>query len=206
MDPNAQLAAWQSQPAPAVRAGPLLDEVRRDARAFDATIFRRDAVEVGTALLMAPAWVLIGVTQSLPWTWYLMVPSLLWVAGFLLADRRRRPAQPADPAAPLAESAAESLARVEHQIRLLRGVAWWYLLPLAVPMLAYVAQVNWRIAGNVAGTVAGTAVVAALLGLIFYGVYWLNQTAVRNELEPRRQKLRALLDGLRDAPAAEPPP
>ena len=73
-----------------------------------------------------------------------MVPALVWVAGFLLADRLRHPRRPPDPGEPLVRCVEASLAQVEHQIWLLRNVGWWYLLPLAVPMLAFVGHVGWR--------------------------------------------------------------
>ena len=40
-------------------------------------------------LLMVPLWIYMGVKLSLPWTWYLTVPALLWVAGYMLVDRMR---------------------------------------------------------------------------------------------------------------------
>ena len=38
--------------------------------------------------------------------------------------------------------------------------------------------------------------------LLFGGVYWVNQYAVRSQLEPRRQELQALLAGLKDTSEA----
>ena len=34
-------------------------------------------------------------------------------------------------------------------------------------------------------------------GLVYWGVYWLNQFAVRKHLEPRRQELEMLLSSLK---------
>jgi hypothetical protein len=42
--------------------------------------------------------------------------------------------------------------------------------------------------------------VGAVVGLALAGVYWLNQVAVRDALEPRRRELQALLAGLQDPP------
>jgi hypothetical protein len=38
----------------------------------------------------------------------------------------------------------------------------------------------------------------AIIAVVFVGVYWLNQYAVRKELEPRRQELLAVREGLMD--------
>ena len=50
---------------------------------------------------------------------------------------------PSDPDEPLLSCVKDSLAQVEHQIWLLRNVFWWYLLPSAIPLLAFFAHVSW---------------------------------------------------------------
>jgi hypothetical protein len=37
---------------------------------------------------------------------------------------------------------------------------------------------------------------ALFLALLYWGIYWLNQFAVRRALDPRRQELETLLAGL----------
>jgi hypothetical protein len=39
-------------------------------------------------------------------------------------------------------------------------------------------------------------VVALFVTLLYWGIYWLNQFAVRKSLEPRRQELKTLLTSL----------
>ena len=82
----------------------------------------RDVREVGTSLVMVPVWLALGIGLSLPWTWYLTVPAMLWIAGFMLVDRKRHPRQASEPGEPLLIGANKSLAQVEHQIWLLRNV------------------------------------------------------------------------------------
>jgi hypothetical protein len=187
---------------PAIDAELLLSEVRRDQRWLAAALFWRDVREVGVCLLVVPLWIYIGVTHSLPRAWYLVVPAALWVAGFLLVDRLRHRQGPPDPAEPLVRCLEGSLALVEHQIWLLRNIGWWYLLPFGAPVVAFAGHVNWRLAASVWGAAVATAGVGAVVTLILSGVYWLNQTAVRDALEPRRRRLQALLTGLQDPPGA----
>ena len=201
MDPDDLKPAWQAQPRPAIDPERLLAEVRRDRLRFAATIFWRDLREVGVSLLMVPLWVYLGAALSLPWTWYLMVPTILWYPGFLLADRLRHPRRPPDPGQPLVRCVEESSAQVEHQIWLLRNVGWWGLLPFAVPAMAFVGHVYW-LAGGGWGAAVAMAGVAAVVGLILAWVYRLNQAAVRDGLEPRRRELQALLAGLQEPPPA----
>jgi hypothetical protein len=198
--------AWQSQTFPqrlTLDTALLLNEVRRNEKQFAAMIWCRDVREVGVALILIPVWFYMGYMLSSPWTWYLSVPGLLWIAGFMTIDRRRqRPHQP-KPGDDLRATTEKSLAQVEHQIWLLRNVLWWYLLPLFVPMTIFVAQIAWRAQGSRVGAVAGFAVMDSFFALIFWFIYWLNQFAVRKQLEPRRKELQTLLGSLNEAGEAK---
>jgi hypothetical protein len=203
MSPDPLQQAWQAQAAPArltLDADRLLAEVRRNHRALDAVIFWRDVREVGVSVLLIPVWILMGVCLALPFTWYLTVPVLVWIAGFLLMDRLRHRPPPAAAAEPIVQCLRTSLAEVEHQIRLLGSVLWWYLLPPGVSTFLFLGDVAWRTGGGrwAAVPLAGAV---ALVGLVFLGIYRLNQAAVRAELEPRRQELLTLLADLQERPA-----
>ncbi|MBI5387252.1 MAG: hypothetical protein HZA90_21505 [Verrucomicrobia bacterium] len=191
--------AWQAQPSRvrvSLDADVLLQEVRRNQRHFTSVLFWRDLREVGGSLLMVPVWIWIGVKEALPWAWYLGVPALLWIAGFMMVDRMRQKRRQPKAGDPLRECVEGSLAQVEHQIWLLRNVTWWCLLPVAAAVGTFFAHCAWlaRDAGWLVELImAGiTAVAAAIL----WGVYRLNQNGVRKDLEPRRQELVALLRSL----------
>jgi hypothetical protein len=206
MDPDSFKQAWQTQPSQTrltIDAELLLKEVRCNERYFSAMIFWRDVREVGVCLVTVPVWLYLGAKFSLPWTWYLAVPALLWVAGFMLVDRMRHARQPPGPGEPLRQRVESSRAQVEHQVWLLRNVLYWYLLPLALPVAAFFAQVAWQESGGGWWAALALGGVIAPAVIVFAGIYWLNQYAVRCELEPRRQELEALLMSLEDeTPAA----
>jgi hypothetical protein len=127
-----------------------------------------------------------------------MVPALLWIAGYMLANRMRHKRQSPEPGAPLRQRVESSLAQVEHQIWLLRNVVWWYLLPLALPFLAFFGQGAWQERSGGWWTALVILEAVALGVIVLAGVYWLNQYAVRCGLEPRRRELETLLRSLED--------
>lgn len=201
MDPDELKRAWQTQATPGsarVDAGLLREELRRRRRAFAASIFWRDVREVGVCLLLIPIWIYLGLSRSLHWTWYLMVPALLWIAAYLHADRKRPACPPPEPDEPLRRHVEASLEQVERQIRLLRAVFWWYISPIILAKSAFVGQEAWR--GRAGGwwmLVAVSEVMA--LGIVVASfVYWLNHYAIRADLEPRRRELKAMLASLED--------
>src|SRR5690348_13764074 len=127
MNPDKYQQAWQahsSETRVSVDADLLLKQVQRNQRDFQATILRRDVIEVGVGVLLLPYWFYMGLTSPQPWTWWLTVPAIIWVIGFFIIDRRRHPQKPNDPSAPLVSCVKNSLTQVEHQIYLLRNVFW----------------------------------------------------------------------------------
>jgi hypothetical protein len=203
MNPDDFKSAWHTPAAQGrltIDAEILLKEVRRSQTSFTVTIFWRDVREVGGALLLVAVWLYMGAKLALPWTWYLTIPALLWIAGFMLVDRLRH-SRRSHSGEPLRQCVESSLAQIEHQIWLLRNVAWWYLLPPALTMLAFVGHLAWQ--GRAGGwqTALALGSVAAVLVIVLAGIYWLNQAAVRCTLMPRREELRTLLANLHDETA-----
>ncbi len=191
--------AWKSDAAQlrvSIDAELLAKEVQQSHDAFRSMILWRDIREVGSSLVMIPIWFVMGYGMSLPWTWYLTVPVLLWIAGFMLVDRRRHRQGPSDPGEPLLFYAKESLAQVEHQIWLLRNVFWWYLLPPSISLMAFFTHVAWESTKSWWGCILVSGFFGVFLFLVYGWVYWLNQWAVRKQLEPRRNDLQKLITNL----------
>jgi hypothetical protein len=205
MNPDDLKQIWQKPAAQGrlmVDAELLLREVRRNDNWFRATIFLRDAREVSVAVVMLPVWLWMGIALKLPWSWYLMIPALIWVGGFMLVDLLRHGRKELGAGEPLIPLLSDSLAQIEHQIWVLQGVFWWALLPTGLAMAIFLSQFAIQLAGrpgiktwNV-GVVTGQTATLAIV--VFAGIYWLNQRAVRRTLLPRRQELEALLASLSD--------
>ena len=204
MNPDDLKPAWKvesSQTRLTTDPERLIEDLRLKQECFRSAIFWRDVREVGVCLLLVPLWIYLGIRNALPWSWYLAVPAMLWIAGFMLVDRLRHNRRQSGPGEPLRQGVESSLAQVDHQIWLLRNVLWWYLLPIALAMLAFFAQVTWQERSG--GWLAALAALFVIIieATVLAGVYWVNQHAVRAVLEPRRLELETMLRSLEDEPS-----
>ena len=201
-DSDSYQQAWQalsSQTRVTIDADLLLQEVQRNQRDFQAIILRRDFGEVALGLTLLPVWFYLGITQSLPWTWYLTVPVLVWVVGFVLVNRMRHKQDCVKPDEPLLHCVQRSLIEVENQIWLAHNVFWWYILPFAISILAFTFHVAWLRSRYWSDTLDDVnSIVFVVFLAMFYFLYYMNQVAVRWQLEPRRQELLKLLASLGD--------
>ncbi|MDB6119791.1 MAG: hypothetical protein JWO08_3572 [Verrucomicrobiaceae bacterium] len=190
--------SWQAQ-APArkisIDADLLLKEVRRNQSQFRTTIFWRDFREVGVAACMIICFLYHGVRHH-DWSNFLVVAACAWVGAFMLIDRLAQRKKTPLNQDPLKACIEASHAQVSHQIWLLRNVFWWYLLPIAAAILLPM----WWTALHKGPT--GTHLSAFVLRTTFFmvclnwGIYRLNQNAVKKGLEPRRKELETMLAGL----------
>jgi len=192
--------AWQSQDPGAkvtINTDVLLNEVRRNQQQFRVMIFWRDVREVVVAAFLT--WLFLHwAIRDREWSLYLLSFACLGVAIFMLADRwLQRKKQPVTND-PLRSCIEASLIQVNHQIRLLKNVFWWYLLPFLVGFAALIGSVVWQTRHTGLDVIIFMTGCALFCGLVCWGVYWLNQFAVRKTLEPRRQELKTLLTSLNE--------
>jgi CubicO group peptidase (beta-lactamase class C family) len=182
---------WQTQkigPRVEIDADMLLRELRRNQRSFRTTIFWRDFREVAVALVLVAFF---GKEAMEPggWPWWTCVAACVWVAGFLIVDRLWQRRRATGPDTSLMSLIDGSLRDVNHQIWLLRNVAWWYVGPIAASCLFVFTWISFAAGSWPHGPIL-------ICVLIFFGVYWLNLRAVRTCLAPRRDELIALRNSL----------
>lgn len=195
---------WQSQPSGLtlkIDSNVLFNEVRRNKRSFESAIFGRDIREVGVAILLVVFFLYFGIKDNL-WPMWLLALLCLWVAVFMVADRiiqkRRQPKQSDS----LANCIQSSLTQINHQIWLLKNVLWWYLGPLGVGLIIWFSYCGISVMVTEKPTIGFlffilTCIVGTIL--LYWGIYWLNQRAVRTELTPRKEELEELLDSLKNS-------
>ncbi|QDV25528.1 serine hydrolase domain-containing protein [Aureliella helgolandensis] len=199
MDLDQYQKAWKAdseQMHVTIDSDQITQEVQSSQQNFQSTILWRDVREAGTSLVLIPIWIVMGITMALPWTWYLTIAALIFIVGFILVDRRRYPQRPSEAGETLLYYVKESLTQVEHQIWLLRNVFWWYLLPLGTSIMVFFAHVAWQSSSVWWEFVVFVGFLGLFLLVIYAGVYWMNQRAVRDQLQPRRQDLLRLIANL----------
>ncbi|MGA2220995.1 MAG: hypothetical protein ABSH21_04300 [Verrucomicrobiia bacterium] len=189
--------AWQAQLTGrrlTLNADIVLRELDRSKSHFEATIFWRDLREAGGAILVAAFVLWFGIKDHI-WPLFVMAALSGGVGVFMVVDRllqrRRRPTY----SDPLLACVEESLAQINHQIWLLKNVFWWYLLPFGVGCALFWGQCSWTLLK--AGLWRLKDLEMPVVGvLLYWGIYHLNQLAVKKGLEPRRQELETLLQSL----------
>lgn len=194
--------AWQNQPTDmriTIDPALLLQEVKRNKRDFEITIFWRDFREVAIAVVLAPLFFYFGLHGG--WPLFLLAVMCLFVAGYLVCDRIRQRRKRKSIPDTLRGTIESSMQQVKHQIWLLRNVFWWYLLPFSIGLAALVGSAYWDTVKNydpgyAPKTLCFLGIYAVLVVLLYWGIYHLNQWAVRKDLLPRKKELENLLETL----------
>jgi hypothetical protein len=151
-------------------------------RKFRRKIWWRDLREIGAALGVAVVFGLVGQT----WLRWISVLSCLFVAAFLIRSRTVLKSTRETPS--VMERIQQMIRETETQIQLLRSVLWWYFLPCGVATLVFVLD---RLPRKFSAS--HLLIFVGAMVPFYLAAYWLNQRAVRNVLEPRRENLQHTL-------------
>ncbi len=196
---------WQSQESSfklRIDSDVLFKEVRRNKKHFESAVFWRDVREIA-----AGTFAILGFLGFSVFFFYrgltlvalgsvLAALFVLWVVLFFIADRvvqrKRHPSRDKS----LTACIEDSLAQVNHQIWLLKNVFWWYLLPPGIGVVILSGTMVWQIYAVVKPVLIELLENLTLVALVFWGVYLLNQRAVRKDLMPRKVELESLLNSL----------
>lgn len=188
-------AKWQSHDHGmqlTIDPGLLLNEVRRNHRAFELQLWKRDVNEVLASALITIVFAVLGVLLR-EWSLFLCAVGSLFVGLFFVFDRlKQRRLRSAASENSLQSTIDASLADLQHQIWLLKNVFWWYLLPLLPGITLFLISTSWQ---SRSGELAEQLVIVGVAGICaiaFWYVHRINQREVIRTLEPRRIELEAL--------------
>jgi hypothetical protein len=213
MNENELKQLWQKQPVPAPTATPAaapgrdtIDLMKQKMRKLNRTLFWRDARELivcaviivwfgadlfsgifnrSLAHFFGPQFRHANSTLAQIGDVVLVLSAVLIGAKLLLARRTSRAfLQPSS----VREFLGGELEKVNRQIRLLRTVLWWYLLPV----FCGVALIFIGADRDVFSDVVVLTSIAASFGVI----YWVNLHAVRKTLLPMKVELEEALGAM----------
>lgn len=184
---------WCGQPvATAANKEELVELVLEKTRRFDRKIRMRNLRECGAALVVVGMFAFIAAHTADPLQragYIIVAASGVWIIFFLL--RYGRSSVPANPDQDLKAYRNALVRQYDHQIRLLKSVKFWYLLPPWVGCVISTAGVllheshqrslNWN-------DFLPTAIYTA----IFAFVWWLNQSWGVRRLSDERARVLAM--------------
>lgn len=181
---------WKTQPlAPALDETEQLLRTEEESRAFDRTIRRRDLWELLAAVLLAGMYGFGGGAAKGPLL--AKIAAMLVVLAVplfaIVARRRLKPLESSSGAADLRTALEHGIRHTRLQVRLLRSVVWWYLLPIWGSTLL----MEWHRHGEV-GSPRWLKIQLLAVLPVFLGISWLNRYVARKSLQPRLERLLAL--------------
>jgi O-antigen ligase len=166
----------------------LIEQLEKKSRGFDRLVSRRDLREclAGAAVAVLFLWFAARATNPVERAAHLWLAACgVWIVFFLLRYSRmsRKPA----PEQTLEAYRQALVEKYDRQIRLLKNVKYWYILPLWLGQMLLCVDCLRRPHGVMTGLL-----VAALVTLVNAALWWLNEVAGVGYL--RRQRAAARCD------------
>jgi hypothetical protein len=189
---------WKTQPMDrSIKGEEMRSVVLKKISAFDRRIRMRNRIETVAALAVAffflgAGWMQRNGIVRLGST--IVAAGALWIIYYL----HRYGTGPVEPAPDQSvDSFRRALAlKYEHQIRLLRNVKFWYLLPMYIGLLTGTVGLLKEQA-QTRPLMWADALAPLFYTLVFAGVWWLNEVYGVRKLQRSRTQI---LSGMDDMP------
>ena len=182
---------WKSQPSRSggIKGEDMLALVQKKLRRFDRTVTVRNWLEcvAGIAVVVFFLWTAARVPDPVVKIGSLVVAAgAAWIVFYVV--RYGNSSETVDPSQDLTSYTRALAARYDHQIRLLKSVKYWYLLPIYIGLL--IATAGLFLERAKAGTLGwrdlwGPAIYTAL----FAAIWWLNEGLSVRRLRREREAL-----------------
>ncbi|QCR21256.1 hypothetical protein [Pontibacter sp. SGAir0037] len=164
----------------------LLDDLNKELKRMEKGLRNRDIREVVAAIAIVPAFGFIAYVKG---DIFLIIGAILLVLTCLLiiySLNRARKYEPKGLDTSLRDYLQQQKTFVDQQAKLLQNVLYWYILPLFVSMLFIVRGLSHEISAY------------AIMVFLAIGLYYLNREALKKDLVPLQEKLKAALEELEE--------
>jgi hypothetical protein len=180
-----------------VHADTLFKVVERNKRSFERMIFWRDVLEVGGGIAVAMAAAFFAKVLGCGWPFYVLAVSAVWYVGFMVVDRIRQGKNVPALSEPLSACINASIRQVNHQIWLSKNVVRCCLLPVGIGLLFAFCDIVYLLRPRSWIDIPVFLATLVLCAAVLRDVYRNNERAVREEFQPRKRELEALLNSLK---------
>ena len=183
---------WSSQPlCGELKGEEIMEVVQRKIRHFDRAIALRNLLECIAAVAVAVffVWSAFRMPNAVMKTGSIVVAAgAVWIVYYLLRHGQAAPA--ADPSQDVMGYTRCLIERYDRQIRLLKSVKYWYLLPLYLGLLILSAG---RLVDAKSGRLGWWGLgEPAVISAVFAAVWWLNEVAGVGWLSKERARLLSI--------------
>jgi hypothetical protein len=191
MNDNELHDLWQSQPqSNNTKGNDMLEMVQKKLKKFDRMIAWRNRIEciAAAAVAIFLTWTALHVPNAVMKVGCMVVVGgAAWIVFYML--RYGSTGAAIDPNTSLANYTQALVGRYDRQIRLLKSVKYWYLLPMYVGLL--ILSVGMSMQRAQLGAPAWLDLIAPAICTVVFGViWWINEVpAVRRLTKERAQVL-----------------
>ena len=170
----------------------MLEIVEKKMQKFDRTIAIRNRVEciAAAAVVIFFTWTAFHTPNIVMKTGSLVVAGgAAWIIFYML--RYGKAKVTVDPSENLANYAQALVGRYDHQIRLLKSVKYWYLLPMYIGLLIMSLGIAMQTAP--AGIPVWVRSIGPAICTIVFGIiWWLNEVPAVRRLRTERAQLLSI--------------
>lgn len=186
---------WCSEPSSkTTQAEDMLEFVQRKANHFDRIIVARNWIEcitAGVVMVVAGSFAFRADNGLVKAAWLVIAASMAWIIFYLVCFGKGP--STVDPSQDLMGYAKALANRYDHQIKLLKSVKYWYLLP---PYLGLLLETLGSLQQRGRGGLRWIDLIwPAIYTALFAAVWWVNEVYSVGRLRKERAKLLFMTKG-----------
>lgn len=172
--------------------------LNKQAKQFSRQIRFRDYLEASLGFLIAIFFAAVpffwGAKNQTNWIdhweWFTLSAGALFIAIAFVYQRRQARQWETEESLDIKQTLTRNLASVSHQIKLLKNIAWWYCLPMEIPLVFVAVKSDAFDAFRLEYLLGSAILMIAIVGY--------NWWFVKKDLIPKQTALKQMLASMSD--------